>query len=69
MRRKDREKNKDFALEVVRDCEYGVLVTLNLDNTPNSETIAAILEAEKIANDTSIKRYSDTEEALAELKS
>lgn len=36
--------------------------------TPNAETIAAMLEAEQIANDPSVKRYSDVEEALAELK-
>ncbi len=35
---------------------------------PNKETIAAMLEAEQIAHDTSIKRYSDVEEALRELK-
>ena len=35
---------------------------------PNKETIAAMLEAERIAKDTSIKHYSDVEEALQELK-
>ena len=35
---------------------------------PNKETIAAMLEAERIAKDTSIKHYSDVEEALRELK-
>ena len=35
---------------------------------PNKETIAAMLEAERIAKDPSIKRYSDVEEALRELK-
>ncbi|MDR1703149.1 MAG: type II toxin-antitoxin system RelB/DinJ family antitoxin [Clostridiales bacterium] len=38
-------------------------------NTPNSETVEAMLEAESIANDPSVKRYSDVEEALRELKS
>ena len=37
-------------------------------NQPNSETVAAMLEAERIARDTSVKRYSDVEEALRELK-
>ncbi len=37
-------------------------------NTPNSETVSAMLEAESIAKDLSIKRYSDVEEALRELK-
>lgn len=35
---------------------------------PNKETIAAMLEAERIAKDPSVKRYSDVEEALEELK-
>lgn len=35
---------------------------------PNSETIAAMLEAERIAHDPNIKHYSDVEEALRELK-
>ena len=35
---------------------------------PNKETILAILESKKIANDPNIKRYSDVEEALKELK-
>ena len=35
---------------------------------PNKETIAAMLEAERIAKDPSIKHYSDVEEALRELK-
>ena len=35
---------------------------------PNKETIAAMLEAELIARDPSVKRYSDVEEALRALK-
>lgn len=35
---------------------------------PNKETILAMLESEKLLNDTSVKRYSDVEEALKELK-
>ena len=35
---------------------------------PNRETIAAMLEAERIARDPSVKHYSDVEEALLELK-
>lgn len=35
---------------------------------PNKETIAAMLEAERIAHDSSAKRYSDVEEALKALK-
>lgn len=36
---------------------------------PTKETIAAMLEAERIGRDPSVKRYSDVEEALRELKS
>ena len=35
---------------------------------PNKETIAAMLEAERIAHDPAVKHYSDVEEALRELK-
>ena len=35
---------------------------------PNKETVAAMLEAERIARDPSVKRYSDVEEALRALK-
>ncbi len=35
---------------------------------PNAVTIAAMKEAESIARDPSVKRYSDVEEALRELK-
>ena len=36
-------------------------------NTPNSETVAAILEAERMLRGPSVKRY-DIEDALRELK-
>lgn len=35
---------------------------------PNQETIAAMLEAKRIARDPNVKHYSDVEEALRELK-
>ena len=35
---------------------------------PNKETVLAMVEAESIARDSSVKRYSDVEEALKELK-
>lgn len=35
---------------------------------PNKETAAAMLEAERIARSPDVKRYSDIEEALMELK-
>lgn len=35
---------------------------------PNKETMAAMLEAERIGRDPSVRRYSDVEEALKALK-
>ena len=35
---------------------------------PNKETMAAMLEAERIAHDPRVKHYTDVEEALRELK-
>lgn len=35
---------------------------------PNPETIAAMLEAKRMASDPSMKRYSDVEEVLKALK-
>ncbi len=35
---------------------------------PNRETMAAILEAERIMAEPNVKRYADVEEALEELK-
>ena len=35
---------------------------------PNKETMTAMLEAERIARDPSVKHYTDVEEALRELK-
>lgn len=35
---------------------------------PNQETIAAMMEANNLAHNPNIKKYSDVEEALAELK-
>ena len=34
MRRKEREKDSAFALEVLRDCEYATFATVNKDGTP-----------------------------------
>ena len=36
-------------------------------NQPNKETIAAMLEAEKIANNPSVKGYTDVDELFADL--
>ena len=37
-------------------------------NQPNRETIAAMLEAERIARDSSVKGYTDLDELFADLK-
>ena len=37
-------------------------------NMPNKETIAAMLEAEKIAKDPFVKGYTNLEELFADLK-
>lgn len=37
-------------------------------NNPNKNTVTAMLEAERIAKDSSIKGYEDVEELLADLK-
>jgi len=55
-----------FLRQSVREGSIPFQITVN---TPNAETFAAMLEAEKIASDPYVKRYSDVEEALKELKS
>jgi len=48
---------------------FSVRTDSDIENCePNNETISAMLEAERIARDPSVKRYSDVEEALEELK-
>jgi DNA-damage-inducible protein J len=54
-----------FLRQSVREGAIPFSVTTN---TPNAETMAAMLEAEKIGRDPSVNRYSDIEEALRELK-
>ena len=53
----------------VRQCirEGGIPFKIT-KGTPNAKTIAAMLEAERIARDPNVKKYSDVEEALRELK-
>lgn len=47
--------------------ERGIPFTIT-ERTPNKTTVAAMLEAERIAKDPSIKKYSNVEEALKEQK-
>ncbi|MDR1953771.1 MAG: type II toxin-antitoxin system RelB/DinJ family antitoxin [Clostridiales Family XIII bacterium] len=55
-----------FIRQAVREGSIPFNVTVN---TPNAVTAAAMFEAERIGRDPSVKRYSDVEEALRELKS
>jgi DNA-damage-inducible protein J len=55
-----------FLRQAVREGSIPFNVTVN---TPNAKTVSAMLEAERIVSDPSVKRYSDVEEALRELKS
>ena len=55
-----------FLRQSIREGSIPFTITVN---TPNSTTIAAMLEAERIAGDPTVKRYTDVEEALRELKS
>ena len=47
--------------------EGGIPFEVRLEH-PNKETIAAMLEAERIAKDPSVKGYNDLDELFAELK-
>ena len=55
-----------FLRQSIREGSIPFPITIN---TPNAATIAAMLEAERIINDPTVKRYADVEEALRELKS
>ena len=54
-----------FVRQSLRD--GGIPFEIKMDQ-PNKETMAAMLEAERIAKDPTVKHYSDVEEALRELK-
>lgn len=47
--------------------EGGIPFAISLKQ-PNKETIAAMLEAERIAKDTSVKGYTDLDQLFADLK-
>ena len=54
-----------FLRQAIREGSIPFTITIN---TPNAETVAAMLEAQRIATDPKVKHYSDVEEALRELK-
>lgn len=55
-----------FVRQALREGKIPFEISLN---KPNKETIAAMLEAERIAKDPSAKGYTDLDELLADLKS
>lgn len=54
-----------FVRQTLRDGRIPFDISLN---QPNKETIAALLEAERIAKDPSVKGYTDMDELFAELR-
>jgi len=54
-----------FIRQTLRDGEIPFKISTG---RPNKETIAAMREAERMTYDPNVKRYSDVEEALRELK-
>lgn len=54
-----------FVRQSLRDGKIPFEISVN---QPNSETIAAMLEAERIAKDPSVKGYTDLDELFADLK-
>lgn len=54
-----------FVRQALRERAIPFTIT---EITPNQETVNAMLEAKRIARDPNVKKYSDVEEALKELK-
>ena len=54
-----------FVRQSIR--EGGIPFEISI-NQPNKETIAAMLETERIAKDPSVKGYNDLDELFADLK-
>lgn len=54
-----------FVRQSIRDGGIPFEITLN---QPSKDTITAMLEAERIAKDPSVKGYNDLDELFAELK-
>lgn len=54
-----------FVRQSIRDGGIPFEITLN---QPSKDTIAAMLEAERIAKDPSVKGYNDLDELFAELE-
>ena len=54
-----------FVRQALRESRIPFEISLN---QPSKETIAAMLEAERIAKDPSVKGYTDMDELFAELQ-
>ena len=54
-----------FVRQALREGRIPFEISLN---QPNSETVAALLEAERIARDPSVKGYTDMDELFADLR-
>ena len=54
-----------FVRQALREGKIPFEISLN---TPNKETIAAMLEAERIAKDPSVKGYTNMDDLFADLK-
>jgi DNA-damage-inducible protein J len=54
-----------FVRQSIREGRIPFDISLN---QPNAETIAAMLEAEKIAKDPNVKGYTDLDQLFADLK-
>lgn len=56
-----------FVRQSLREGGIPFEISLN-QHQPNKETVAAMLEAERIAKDPSVKGYNDLDELFADLK-
>ena len=53
-----------FVRQSLRERGIPFMIT---EGSPNKETVSAMLEAERIANDSSVKGYRDTDDLFTEL--
>lgn len=58
-----------FNIFVRQSLREGGIPFMITTETPNKETVEAILEAERIARDSSVKGYTNMDDLLAELNS
>ena len=58
-----------FNIFVRQSLREGGIPFMISEGRPNKETVAAMLEAERIAKDPSVKGYTDVDELFAELDS